>query len=200
MSPGSTEATAQLAAKLEALRPDWQGQISDIRYLSGGYSNHNYRFTVHDSQYVVRCGHGVDRQRAGYLDLPAQQRISQALHRVRIEQAPVVHIDPVAALFVTRYVAAPLLVDEPRSPDELAAYLRHLHNRLRNVRAEQTYDSFDLACRWLPEARRRKAEWRGHSSALSKGAARGRRRRTRERTRGRGRKDPGATSMTDSTS
>ena len=113
----------EVAEHILALVPDWQSDhIEGIRYLVGGYGNHNYYFRHRSDAYAIRIPFAdqpyVDRERerAIYEKLPGGLATA------------VVAIDVATGIMITRWLEGVLLVDRPNTTSEqLAAFVTRLH-------------------------------------------------------------------------
>jgi aminoglycoside phosphotransferase (APT) family kinase protein len=107
------------------LVPAWDAaEISAFRYLEGGYSNDNYRFSHAGEWYVLR----VPRRRRPRIDR-AQERAFYGHHN-RPDAPELVALDVTNGRMITRWVAGRLLADLDPAPARVVAYLRDLHARL----------------------------------------------------------------------
>ena len=113
----------EVAEHILALVPDWQtDDLGGIRYLEGGYGNHNYYFRHRSDAYAIRIPFAdqpyVDRERerAIYEKLPAGLATT------------VVAIDVATGIMITHWLEGVLLVDRPNTTTEqLAAFVTRLH-------------------------------------------------------------------------
>lgn len=120
---------------LSALMPAWDpNKVSDLAYLSGGYSNVNYALDYEDKRFVLRVPQViqpfVDREHElrWYQQLPADIGVKPLA------------LDANTGAMLTPWVAGELLADvRPGfSLSTLASYLRNLHHSLPN--ADRVYD------------------------------------------------------------
>ena len=100
---------------LERLLPD-HARVTDIDYLTGGYSNQNYRVCIGRQNLVLRLCRRVPRDpeaEISYLTQPHSPRL--------------VAYDRSTGHMATILVEGTLLVREPFSVEESAHYLRQIH-------------------------------------------------------------------------
>ncbi len=130
---------ADFAAALPQLVPTWKlDEVSEVVYLSGGYSNRNYAFTHAGARYVLRIPQRsqpfVDRahEQAWYARLPAA-----------VAPLPIA-LDVDTGVMLTPWVEGELLVEAwPRlTEQELTDYLTQLHSRIPTD--ARRYDLADL--------------------------------------------------------
>jgi thiamine kinase-like enzyme len=136
MSPHQENGVAlseQLLSWICELVPTWAPRdIGGFRYLDGGYSNRNYRFTHRDSIYVLRAPF---RERP-LVDRHLERELLQAR---RVPAAPeVIAFDVVSGRMISRWVQGHLLADLSPDPEQVVGYLRQLHADL-----PETDRSFD---------------------------------------------------------
>lgn len=114
-----------LLAILQRLVPGWQAeQVSGFDYLSGGYSNENYRFEHDGSAYVLR----VPSRKRPFVDRQRELRFYQQELAVSVPE--LVAFDPASGVMISRFEPGPLLMDADRTLEDLVAYLRRLHGAL----------------------------------------------------------------------
>ena len=120
------------------LQPDW-GEISDIEYLSGGYSNANYTFRHGEQRYVLRMPERVQP----YVDRQREHGWYQGLPE-GIGAKPVV-LDIPTGRMIAPWVDGELLIDawSDLTTTDLLEYLVELHGRL--PASEAVYDVAALA-------------------------------------------------------
>lgn len=131
--PDALPSVAQLLRWVRELVPGWRPEdLGGFRYLEGGYSNRNFRFTHAGQSYVLRAPFRnrpfVDRQQEQALLLAAA-----------LPDTPeIVAFDPVSGRMVSRWVAGHLLADLSPTAEEVLDYLRRLHAAL--PAASRDYD------------------------------------------------------------
>ncbi len=136
MLSAATEQAVRHAVAL--LQPDW-GEIADIQYLEGGYSNANYTFRHGEARYVLRMPERVQP----YVDRKREhgwyQRLSNGL-----SVKPLV-LDTRTGHMIVPWIEGELLIDAWPGLDvaDLLDYLARLHRRLPV--AEAVYDVAALA-------------------------------------------------------
>lgn len=129
-----------------ALMPAWSGyRLSSFNYLSGGYSNHNYRFEVDQQRYVLRVPFTAPEPINRGQELEFYQQFHLANPPGIVPQLVV--LDPGSGLMISHWQEGPLLVDQPPDPDGLIAYLRQLHTRLPGT--ARHYDPVAVSRRFL---------------------------------------------------
>ncbi|MGD8832777.1 MAG: phosphotransferase [Pseudomonadales bacterium] len=137
MTPGT-----ELAAMVRALVPDWRADaLGAFEYLSGGYSNENYRFTYAGEAFVLR----VPSRIRPFVDRAHEAAFYDGEHRVRIPT--LVAFDPVTGNMISRYEPGELLTDTAAQPAELVRYLEGLHAGLPP--SGRRYDPVRLAREYL---------------------------------------------------
>lgn len=136
---------ACLRDRVTALMPDWQQDaIGDFEFLPGGYSNQNFRFRHNGDDYVLRRplapSEFINREleRAFYL---------QAAQRNAVPCAQIVTLDLQSGEMISRWLAGPLLADQPPAPAELTAFLQRLHDNLPPC--PRDYDPIALSYEYL---------------------------------------------------
>ena len=104
---------------LTTLVPAWDDRdVGRIDYLSGGYTNRNYRVEVAGRRYVLRI---VERGRPR----PCERDY------LEIDVAPdVVAYDSRNGHLLTHWIDGRVLADAPPTPEEAGAYLADLHSRI----------------------------------------------------------------------
>ena len=104
---------------IRALVPAWRNEPLDaLHWLSGGYTNRNWRFGVDGRDYAVRVvrNAGPRPAEATYLALPC---------------APsVVAFDEASGHLVTEWIDAPTLAEAPASAEETGIGIARLHNEI----------------------------------------------------------------------
>ncbi len=109
--------TENVVKVISALMPN-RGQIGEIEYLPGGYSNDNFRFSIGDEVFVVR----IVRE-------PAYREFEK--YYANLPVAPeLVAFDTSSGHMITRWVEGNILAMEPLSPIAGASYLRDLHKAI----------------------------------------------------------------------
>lgn len=129
----------EVAARIAALVPDWAiAEVKGIRYLEGGYGNHNYFFRVQDSAYAIR------------IPFADQPYVDRDYERVLYEQLPeglspdLIAVDVAKGILITRWLEGTLLVDQTRpATKQLGAFIKHLH--ANTPKAQRDYDPHRLA-------------------------------------------------------
>jgi len=123
----------QLLSWVCGLVPSWRPEdIGSFRYLDGGYSNRNYRFTHQGSVYVLRAPH---RERP-FVDRHLEHELLLAR---QVPATPdIVAFDPFSGRMISRWVQGHLLADLSPDPDQVVSYLRRLHADLPETR--RTFD------------------------------------------------------------
>ena len=95
------------------------GGLESVEYLSGGYSNRNYKISSRKETMVLRVSRTVAPR-------PSSERAYLAL-----EVAPeVLAYDSSTGHMLTRWVEGALLVQQPFSAPEAAEYLNDLHRTI----------------------------------------------------------------------
>lgn len=119
----------QLLGWICELVPSWAAEdIGGFRYLDGGYSNRNYRFTHQGHIYVLRAPH---RQRP-FVDRHLEHELLLAQ---QVPETPeIVALDPASGRMISRWVQGHLLADLSPDPDQVVGYLRRLHAGLPDAR------------------------------------------------------------------
>ncbi len=104
---------------LTALMPAWGShEVQRIEYLSGGYTNRNYRVEVQGRAYVLRVVEGAKPS-------PCERDY------LALDVAPdVVAYDARHGHLLTRWIAGKVLADSPPSLGEAGEYLADLHARI----------------------------------------------------------------------
>jgi thiamine kinase-like enzyme len=121
----STKSSEALHRALRALVPDWNLEgVGPADYLSGGYSNRNYRIEYQDQAYVLRL---PERQRP-FVDRTREEAFYRQPNQVRIPE--LVAFDATTGAMLTRFEAGKLLSDSVQTPEALIAYLSDLHASL----------------------------------------------------------------------
>jgi aminoglycoside phosphotransferase (APT) family kinase protein len=131
---------------IASLMPAWSAdRLNSFEYLSGGFSNHNFRFWNDGQSYVLR------------LPLRAPEPIDRAQELTFYQQfretnppgiiPHLVALDPNSGLMISHWQAGPLLVEQPPKPRTLINYLRQLHGRLPGT--ERQYDPLAVSKRFL---------------------------------------------------
>lgn len=104
---------------IRSLVPAWRHQPLDaMHWLTGGYTNRNWRFCVDGRNYAVRvvASLGPRRAEAIYLALPS---------------APaVVAFDEARGHLITEWIEAPTLAEAPASAEETGVGIARLHNEI----------------------------------------------------------------------
>ena len=132
----------QLLGWICELMPSWAAEdIGGFRYLDGGYSNHNYRFTHRGHIYVLRAPH---RQRP-FVDRHLEHELLLAR---QVPATPeIIALDPASGRMISRWVQGHLLADLSPGPDQVVRYLRRLHADLPD--APRIFDPLAQARRYL---------------------------------------------------
>jgi len=154
--PSSARRTEALTRIVLSLVPHWRpGEIGAFEYLSGGYSNENYRFSRGNDRFVLR----VPERVRPFVD----RELEAAFYRGRypFRTAEVIAIDSASGYLITRFEPGALLVDAEVSIAEIADYLRSLHTALPS--SGRCYDPVRMARDYLaagqvPEPIRRLAD------------------------------------------
>ncbi|MGE0622677.1 MAG: phosphotransferase [Pseudomonadales bacterium] len=159
--PPDVSRTQTLTRIVLNLVPDWRAdEVGDFEYLSGGYSNENYRFHRSGEAFVLR----VPERVRPFVNRTLEAAFYGGDHSVRT--AELIALDTRSGCLITRFEPGPLLADAKVSASEIAAYLRNLHDALPS--SGRTYDPVRLVREYLaagtpPDAIRRLAdslEWR----------------------------------------
>ena len=101
---------------LRALKPDWHPErIQAFEFLSGGYSNDNYRFAYEGDQYVVRLPSRV----RSFIDRKLERAFYQQ-HQGPFAIPELIALDEITGNLITRYVPGALLPDADRYYDPYA--------------------------------------------------------------------------------
>lgn len=135
------------------LCPHWEAaDLGGFRYLEGGYSNRNFRFSHCGATYVLR----VPGRPTEFTDRAFEATFYRLA--VGLPAPEVVAFDPVGGSLITRWVAGRLLADLAPPATRIVGHLRDLHGRLAAVRAaaagalERRYDPLAQARRFLEVA------------------------------------------------
>jgi len=139
ISAGRTGALTRIVLSLV---PHWRaGEIGTFEYLSGGYSNENYRFRRGNDRFVLR----VPERVRPFVD----RELEAAFYRGRyaIRTAELVAIDTAAGFLITRFEPGALLVDSEVSIAQIADYLKSLHTALPS--SGRCYDPVRMAREYL---------------------------------------------------
>lgn len=140
-SPGPT--TKFIRNALQALMPDWQvEQIVRFEFLSGGYSNDNYRFTYGDDDYVIR----LPSRTRSFIDRTLERAFYES-HQGRFPIPELIALDESTGNLLTRFVHGDLLADAPPTLESIAIYLRSLHSALPE--SGRQYDPYVLSREYL---------------------------------------------------
>ena len=125
----------RVRAQIRALMPPWStSSIHGIQFLSGGYSNANYRFEVDGEAYVVR----IPQRSQPFVDRALEQ---DCYDRIPCERrAELIAFDQDSGCLITRWVEGRLLIDARSDiePNAIIRYVRELHAVLPHV--DRTYD------------------------------------------------------------
>ncbi len=125
--------------------PEWQPeQITDFGYLSGGYSNDNYRFTYQESEYVIR----LPSRTRSFIDRELEFSF-YTQNQKRLAIPDLVALDAATGNLLTRYVPGALLADSAPPLASIAKYLRTLHAAL--PQSGRHYDPYALSREYLAE-------------------------------------------------
>ena len=113
------------ARALGQLEPDWPlTEVSNVEWLSGGYSNDNYAFEFAGRSYVLR----VVRSHVRSVDRGFERQLLEGpLEGVA---PPLVAFHTAEGHMLTQRVHGPLLVDAAVGVDAVVRYLEHLHRRM----------------------------------------------------------------------
>ena len=134
---------SEIRGVLARLMPDWHTeQIRHFEFLSGGYSNDNYRFAYQGHDYVVR----LPGRTRSYID----RRLERAFyddHQGLLPIPDLITLEESTGILITRYVPGILLADAPPALESIAVYLRSLHAAL--PRSRRLYDPYLLAREYL---------------------------------------------------
>ena len=115
----------RLRAAINGLLPSWpEAELADFRYLPGGYSNDNYRFSFRGTDYVLRLPSQPHEQR----QLQQEQILYLAPGKVRIPK--LVRLDTVTGTMICQWVHGRLLHETEPDNAALVRYLRQLHESL----------------------------------------------------------------------
>lgn len=126
---------------LAQLCPQWAwSEIHNITFLSGGYSNHNYRLRYRDTDFVLR----VPGVRQPFVD-----RVHEARWYERLPvglSARLVALDQASGAMLTEWIDGQLLADLPSVEDQaLLEFLERLHTALPHTSREyRVEDIFPL--------------------------------------------------------
>jgi thiamine kinase-like enzyme len=141
MRDGAMTEAALREALLE-LQPDWDpAGIGAFEYLSGGYSNENYRIHYRGESYVLR----VPERARPFVDRAYEEAFYRRTQAVRIPY--LIAFDRSTGNMLTRYEAGVLLTDAGESVTALAAYVTQLHSGLPV--SDRRYDPVALAREFL---------------------------------------------------
>ncbi len=94
---------------------------SNFTYLSGGYSNVNFRYDVDRESYVVRV---VE------IAAPEKRRDIEQRYLEAGLGPEVVAFDFESGAMISKWVDGPLIVDEAPTPEQGGTYLRELHEKI----------------------------------------------------------------------
>lgn len=144
-SPTDPQALTRIRDALNVLMPAWQPDLVEAcDYLSGGYSNDNYRFDYGGDEYVIRL---PGRERS-FIDRRLERQFLEN-HQNDLSIAEFVALDETTGNLLTRFVSGTLLADAEPSLEKIAAYLRKLHAALPESR--RPYDPYRLSREYLAE-------------------------------------------------
>ncbi len=136
--------TGFLTGIVSVLMPSWRAQdIGPFEYLSGGYSNENYRFAHADEWYVLRV---PDRERP-FVDREHEAKFYR--QRPAVRTAELIALDRSSGFLITRFEDGVLLCDAQPAIDRIADYARQLHAGL--PASGRHYDPIALAREYLSE-------------------------------------------------
>lgn len=131
---------------VQALMPAWRlFDVVHFHYLSGGYSNENFRFTYESEAYVLRL---PSRQRP-FVNRAYEFSFYQQAHSVLIPE--LLAFDITSGAMLTRFEEGPLLTDTVTTVEELTAYLHYLHAAL--PASDRQYDPIQLSREFLSAGR-----------------------------------------------
>ena len=155
--PDEAEQVA-LRERIVQLIPEWSNrEIGSFEFLPGGYSNHNYRFTIlRDGavragamepleRYVLRIPLAASAHIDRHQEAEFYQRFNQSGDKSKVP--PVRALDPQSGLMISRWLDGPLLVDEGTTPDAIVDYLKTLHQELPVT--ERRYDPLGITSQFL---------------------------------------------------
>ena len=146
-APGISDQTiSRIRQAIALLCPDWiASDVAIETYLSGGYSNQNYRLRYQQDRYVLRIA-SKPSQAAFQRELRRLEALSQIfpdksamqpVHVPEVHVPEVVASYPPQALLLTRWSNATLLSDVPNAHAEsLGTYLAKLHLSLERLGPE----------------------------------------------------------------
>ena len=150
------QTSLRLTNALKELIPRWfedeksttgSQSISEIEYLSGGYSNENYRLTYAGQRYVLRL---PERDRP-FVDRGHEHAFYEHESGVRIPE--LIAYDEDTGVMLTRYVSGRLVCDVDLTAEafqgNLISYLRELHEALPE--SDRRYDPVLLSREFLSD-------------------------------------------------
>jgi len=139
----NTDTARKIRDVLRRLVPDWDTeQIQQFDFLSGGYSNDNYRFSYEGDQFVIR----LPSRTRSFID----RRLERAFydeHQALFPIPDLIALEETTGNLITRYIPGPLLADEPPALTSIAVYLRSLHAALPE--SGRQYDPYVLSREYL---------------------------------------------------
>ena len=125
---------------IRALVPAWREQPLDVlHWLTGGYTNRNWRFRVDGRDYAVRvvASVGPRHAEATYLALPSAPEV--------------VEFDEARGHLITEWIDAPTLAQAPASAEETGTHIARLHSEI--PAGIQRYDFRAVVGRYFQAAR-----------------------------------------------
>ena len=143
----------QLKLLIGTLVPQWSDRkIGGWHYLSGGYSNHNYRFEIDHERYVLRAPGRISSSESRNREAKFYSAFRTQPSR---EQIPaLIALDTSSGAMISRWQEGPLLIDQPTSPEAVCDYLNALHDILPG--SDHDYDPLAVSREFLrhgePEA------------------------------------------------
>jgi aminoglycoside phosphotransferase (APT) family kinase protein len=138
----AAEQVTELERSVLALCPGWRAKdLSDFRYLPGGYSNRNYRFCHRGSHFVLR----IPERSRPFIDRDLEYAFYQSPGDVLIPEIQA--FEPTTGWMISRWQTGTLLSDLEPDSAALVPYVGKLHRGLPPC--PRRYDPLALAREYL---------------------------------------------------
>jgi len=138
-----------LRAAVAALVPGWTvTEITEFEFLPWGYSNRNFRFRYHDSEFVLRLPQAASHPLYGrhpYVNRELERALYEA--DTPVHTPDVIAFDTTTGNMISRWLDGSLLADEPPSPDDMVRFIKRLHDALPGT--SRVYDPLVLSREYL---------------------------------------------------
>lgn|GEM_PF-381242 len=130
---GMTLQRQQVLQTLSALCPDWDAtQVSEFRFLEGGYSNANFQFDYQGAQYVIR----IPRATQPFIDWRWEEDWYTRLSAHPMVVRPIAY-DTASGGMITPWVDGQLLIDAHKAgsitTSDIEDFFAHFHQSLPAV-------------------------------------------------------------------